>query len=482
MLKSLRNRLILSHVLPILIIIPVMGIALIYVLETQFLLPTLTRSVTGESLLIAEIVREQFEIWNNPKIAGALLDNIGPNLRARVMLISPNGTLLASTDPNDQANVNKPIHAPRLNEALSGKITTDSNYYSSSQRSTVIDVLVPVISSQGKTLGVVRETYRYDSVTEEILHLRNLIGGIIVLGLIVGAFVGFLLAISISTPIRRVTQSVFDLARGDKTDALQEVGPEEVRTLLSAFNLLNDRLHSLEDARRRLLANLVHELGRPLGALRSATQALMHGASDEIELRDELLRGMDDEANRLQHLLDDLSHLHDQVLGSLELDRREISMSDWLNDILGPWREAAKQKHLHWTTEIPANLNKLYVDPIRLGQAIGNLASNAIKFTPTNGAITISAGQENNELWIRVSDTGPGISDEEKKKILAPFYRGGHGRRFPQGMGLGLGIANNLVEAHGGRLVIESTPGLGSDFIIRLPLFFVTKQTSKQSN
>jgi two-component system sensor histidine kinase BaeS len=476
MLKSLRNRLILSHVLPVLIIIPVMGIALIYVLETQFLLPTLTRSVTGESILIAEIVREQIEIWDNPQIANSLLNNIGPNLRAQVMLISPDGTLLASTNPDDQANLNKPVQAPGLEQALNGKIATNSNYYSSSQHSDVIDVLVPVISSQGKTLGVVRETYRYESVTEEILRLRNLIGGILVLGLIVGALFGFFLAISLSTPLRRVTQSVFDLARGEKTDILQEEGPEEVRTLLIAFNLLNERLHSLENARRRLLANLVHELGRPLGALRSAIQALLAGASDEPELRDELLRGMDDETKRLQHLLEDLSHLHEQVLGTMELDRQEIAMSAWLTDILGPWREAAKEKHLRWQTEIPADLNNLYADPIRLGQAIGNLISNAIKFTPTSGTITISAGQEDEEMWIRVSDTGPGIPEEDQEKILTPFYRGGRGRRFPQGMGLGLGIANNLVTAHGGRIDIESTPGLGSHFTIRLPLFFINKQ------
>jgi signal transduction histidine kinase len=206
----------------------------------------------------------------------------------------------------------------------------------------------------------------------------------------------------------------------------------------------------------------------------------LSGASDEAELRDELLRGMDDETKRLQHLLEDLSHLHEQVLGTLELDRQEIAMSTWLTDILGPWREAAKEKHLRWKTEIPADLNNLYADPIRLGQAVGNLISNAIKFTPTSGTITISAGQKEEEMWIRVSDTGPGIPEEEQEKILTPFYRGGRGRRFPQGMGLGLGIANNLVVAHGGQIEIESTPGLGSHFTIRLPLFFINKQPLNQ--
>ena len=230
-----------------------------------------------------------------------------------------------------------------------------------------------------------------------------------------------------------------------------------------------------------MLANLVHELGRPLGALRSAIQALMHGAIEDAELRYELLRGMDDENERLQHLLEDLSHLHDQVLGTLELDRQEIAIASWLNDILGPWREAAKEKHVRWQTEIPTKMQNLYADPIRLGQAIGNLISNAIKFTPINGTITVSAGQKGENLWIRVSDTGPGISEEEKEKVFTPFYRGSQGRRFPQGMGLGLGIANNLVEAHGGHLEIESAPGLGSHFTIWLPLSFTNNKPLNHS-
>jgi signal transduction histidine kinase len=110
------------------------------------------------------------------------------------------------------------------------------------------------------------------------------------------------------------------------------------------------------------------------------------------------------------------------------------------------------------------------VDPDRLAQVVGNLLSNAIKYTPPRGTVSLDAGVEGEEVWIRISDTGPGISPEEQERIFAPFYRSRPGRRFPQGMGLGLSIASTLVAAHGGRLKLDSAPGLGSRFTVWLPL------------
>jgi signal transduction histidine kinase len=137
---------------------------------------------------------------------------------------------------------------------------------------------------------------------------------------------------------------------------------------------------------------------------------------------------------------------------------------------LGPWREAATQKGLEWRISIPAGLPVISADPDRLAQAVGNLVSNAIKYTPSLGSVTISAGAEADAVWLRVSDTGPGIPTEEQERIFTPFYRGLSSGRFPQGMGLGLSIARDLVTAHGGRLTVESTPSSGSRFTIWLPL------------
>jgi two-component system sensor histidine kinase BaeS len=230
------------------------------------------------------------------------------------------------------------------------------------------------------------------------------------------------------------------------------------------------RLNDLEQARRQLLANLVHELGRPLGALRSATQALLGGADQDASLQQELLAGMEDELRRLQRLLENLAHLHDQVLGSLELDRRPVKLSTWLSQTLAPWREAARMKGLHWESAVPSDLPTMEADPDRLAGALGNLISNAIKFTPRGGTISVEASTENEAVRIQVRDTGPGISPEEQEHIFTPFFRGSGGGRFPQGMGLGLSIARAQIVAHGGRLEMESTPGRGTHFTIWVPI------------
>jgi signal transduction histidine kinase len=289
-------------------------------------------------------------------------------------------------------------------------------------------------------------------------------------GIALSALIGWTLANNLERPLSQSTQAIHQLVGGERLAPLDEEGPVEMRLLARSVNTLVERLKRLEESRDKLLANLVHELGRPLGALRSAIQALLGGAEEDPGLRQELLTGMDREVGVLRHLLDDLVGLHDQVIGSLELALQETDIGSWLVPVLAPWREAAQQKGLHWKADIPADLPTMLLDPARMDQAVGNLLSNAVKFTPPGGTVSVNAGVLAEEFWLRVSDTGPGIPEEHQARIFESLYRRQAGRRFPQGMGLGLGIARDLVAAHQGRIELESTPGLGSHFTIHLPL------------
>jgi len=230
-----------------------------------------------------------------------------------------------------------------------------------------------------------------------------------------------------------------------------------------------EQLHSLEEARRQLLANLVHELGRPLGALRAATRALLDGAAEEPDARQELLAGIDAEVRRLQDLMENLDEFHDQVLGALKLKRQPLALGEWLPPLLSPWRSAAQEAGLRWEALLPALLPAVEADPDRLAQALGNLLSNAIKYTPAGGRVCVEAGEAGPQVWIRVSDSGPGLAPEEQERVFERFYRARPARQAPQGMGLGLTIARDLVVAHGGRLEVESAPGAGARFTILLP-------------
>jgi signal transduction histidine kinase len=387
---------------------------------------------------------------------------------ARLMFLDPAGNLLASSDDTDQGRLGQVISDIDISTVQKGYSASHIEY-SKGLSANVIDVFAPVFGADTQVIGIVRMSYPYMTVYDELVQTRSIIFGILALILLIGIGLGSFLAVTISTPVRQVSHAISELAQGNKTEKLDESGPEEIQSLARSTNLLFESLRNLEKARKQLLANLVHEIGRPLGALHSAIQSISHGAAEDPQLLTELTKGMEAETAQLQFLLNDLAHLHDQVFGSLELERQTIALPDWLFSVLRPWEEAAHNKKLDWVLHIPQALPTLNADPNRLAQAIENLVSNAVKYTPKHGSITISAGTNNGAFWVKVSDTGPGISQEEQQKIFEPFYRGDQTRRIKQGMGLGLSIALDVVVAHGGEIQLESVPGEGSDFTIWIP-------------
>ncbi|MFC1467054.1 MAG: ATP-binding protein [Candidatus Brachytrichaceae bacterium NZ_4S206] len=470
MFNTLHRRFILSHVLPLLVVVPITGLVLIYVLETHVVLPGLANELSEQAGLVAELARDQPGVWSDPGLAQAFVARLSPQLTARLMALDVSGRLLASSDPADAPRLGQPLNHPGLVQARAGQSFVRVAA-SQSLHTEIVDVLAPVMGRDRRVLGFVRLSYPLTSIYHRLQLVRYLVAGILLAGLLLGVLVGTVLALNLQRPLQQTTQAVRQLADGQLSAVLPEKGPTEIQTLMRAFNVLTARLRLLEEARRRLLANLVHELGRPLGALLSAVQALLAGADRDPALRRELHEEMETQIRGLQRLLDDLARLRGQVLGALELDRQLMAVDTWLTTVLGPWRVAAAQKGLAWHSDIPPGLPPISADPDRLAQVVGNLVSNAIKYTPAPGSVTVSAGADADGVWLRVSDTGPGIPPEEQERIFTPFYRGQSSGRFPQGMGLGLSIARELVVAHGGRLTVESTPGSGSHFTVWLPIY-----------
>ncbi len=477
-MASLRVRLVLSHVVPVVVMTPLVAMALIYVLETQVMLAGLSDELSNQAELLADMAANHTNIWHDEEQARAFVTRVSQSVQARIMILDEGGHLIASSDPKNAQDHEAPTGAPGMIEALAGETYVQvyggrylyAEYVRYQDSAEIADVMVPVLGPDQRVMGIVRLTNQISHIHERFQHLRYLTLGVLLVALVVSAGIGWLLALKLARPLRQATQAVDRLADGTRMAPLPEVGPEEVRQLLRAVNTLETRLQKMEQARRQLLANLVHELGRPLGALRSAIQALRSGADRDPQLQQELVVGMDEETGRLQRLLDDLAHLYDQALGRDELHRRSIPVAEWLPGVLAAWHQAALAKGLKWQSSIPDVLPTLEADPDRLAQALGNLLSNATRYTPSGGVVSVRAGAEAGEIWIEIGDTGPGVDADELESIFQPFYRGRRSGRFPEGMGLGLTIAHDLVLAHGGRLEADSTPGQGSRFTVRLPL------------
>lgn len=466
-MRTLRSRLILSHILPLLMVIPLIGFALIYVLETQVLLSNLSSELVRHAALTADMARDYPAIWHDSGEAQRFVTLYSVRSQSRVMLFDPQGKLLASSEGAYANQVGQPVDLPGLSGALAGEQVVQV-HYSTSLHTEVVRILVPVVGANQQVLGVVRMSQHLSDLSDEFTRLRYLILSASAIALALGVIIGLILALNLGGSLREVTDAIYGVASGRQWETLPEEGPEEIRLLLRAFNTLIDRLRLLEASRRHLLANLVHELGRPIGALQSALQALLSGADEDPALRSELLNGMEGQVERLRPLLDSLTDLHGQVLGTLEIDPRPVDLGDWLPRIVTPWRQAAHDKGLHWRIDIADGLPIVEIDKDRMAQVLGNLLSNAIKYTP-EGTLSLEARASDDKVLIVVSDTGIGIAPSEQERVFEPFYRSSRDTRFPQGMGLGLSIARDLVIAHGGNLDVESMPGEGSRFTISLP-------------
>lgn len=476
-MNTLRSRLILSHIFPILVILPLISGIFLYLLQTQVYLTNMASELDRQAVLISDIAGAYSEIWRYPERRQSFVESISLNASTKVTLMDQNGMLLASSDDADSGREGERVFEPDYEQFLSGGRHAVVNY----NNGTITDVTVPVLTQNGLLAGFVRLENPLASVSQRYQELRRMTLGVLAGGLILGLAMGLLLANDIQKPIRRTTEAVYELASGRQLMPLVEEGAEETRMLLRAFNTLAERLRTLEESRRKLLANLVHELGRPLGALQSAVTALSGGADEDVQLRRELLGGMDDELHRMRSMVDDLAQLYEQELGSLELERRPVDLNEWIVRATAPWRQAALDKGLRWHAEISRNLPVMEIDADRLAQALGNLLSNAIHYTPSGGQVTLRAEERADAVVIEVVDTGPGIQTEERERIFTPFYRGKAARRFSDGMGIGLTITRELVTAHGGRLELESQPGSGSRFSIILPVASVDSPTVSAS-
>ena len=264
MFRSLRSRLILSQVIPLLVIIPFMGVALVNLIETRVLLPSLSRALMNNAVLLANVAGNEQDLWTNPAYSEYYLTHLRQTINARVQFLTPGGQLMASSNPADATSLGLVLDFEGVAQARAGQVA--SYIYSKiSSPSELIDVFVPVLNQNQQMVGILRMSYTYNTIYSELLQSRYVIFGILAIGLLVGIILGWSLALNLSRPIRQVTQAINDLAKGNREAQVTASGPEEIRLLAESFNSLSNRLSSLEKARKQLLANLVHELGRPLG-------------------------------------------------------------------------------------------------------------------------------------------------------------------------------------------------------------------------
>jgi two-component system, OmpR family, phosphate regulon sensor histidine kinase PhoR len=241
-------------------------------------------------------------------------------------------------------------------------------------------------------------------------------------------------------------------------------------------------LRKLERVRRDFVANVSHEFKTPLTAIQGFAETLLAGAMDDPQNRIRFLEIILEHSRRLARLTNDLLELSKMDADRLDLELGRLSVAQFVESCVETTQRAAAEKDLRISVNLQKPVPDIVADRRRLAEVLQNLLDNAIQYTPSGGQIMVSASSDGGEVTFTVSDTGIGIPQVDQPRIFERFYRVDVARsREVGGTGLGLSIAKHLVEAHGGRIWVESEVGRGSQFHFTVPLFELQHAASRPS-
>jgi signal transduction histidine kinase len=286
--------------------------------------------------------------------------------------------------------------------------------------------------------------------------------------LILGFIGGFLLAFRALRPIRDLIQTVHKVQSG----ALQARVPlrrsgDELDELAQLFNEMLARIEKLVSGMKEALDNVAHDLRTPLTRLRTIVEAGLQEEHNPSALREGLMNCAE-ESERIVTMLNTLLDISEAETGAMHLRLERVNLASLIADVVELYRYVAEEKEIKLETALPQELYAR-VDPDRMRQIIANLLDNAIKYNITGGTVCIEGSQGGNDVCVSVKDTGVGILPQDLPRIFDRLYRGDKSRS-QRGLGLGLSLVRAVVNAHEGRIGVNSSPGEGSLFRLFLPV------------
>jgi len=506
MFRSLRTKLVLSHLLVIVVGMTLSGVLLLTFAE-RYLLDATAESLMTQAYVVARalvpgavpaasaanvsqatnamqqatnlyVQQSTVHKSQSPERATAMQKSnlahlsdvsvrLSSDLPTRIRVLDERGLVLVDSQNGTDEGLNRAME-PGVAVALTGEQTTCTH-------DGVMHVAVPLFH-EDRVAGVVCVSQPLHDTLAVLDGLRWLLLLSTAVGVLAAGLVGLVLARAMSNPLRELATAAAHLARGEFDWSLHIRSRDEIGQLGDSFRRMgaqlqrtlddlaqqNERLCELEDLKTRFVSDVSHELRTPLTSIKGMVETLRAGAVDDVQVRDRFLGTIEAETDRLAALVNDLLVLSRADSHVLELRLDAVDITALVRESVERLAPQATSKGVRVEVVASAGPAVARVDPYRIQQVLVNLLDNAIKYSPAGGVVTVSvAPSPDGGLCVAVRDEGPGIPPEDQPHVFERFYRAG-GSRKGRGAGLGLSIAQALVEAHGGHISLESVVGKGT--------------------
>jgi two-component system sensor histidine kinase BaeS len=272
----------------------------------------------------------------------------------------------------------------------------------------------------------------------------------------------FIFSKKLTGPIKKLTVAAKDISEGRSKSRVSASGNDEISTLSRTFNMMADNLEIQESLRKKLTSNIAHELRTPLTSIQGELEGMIDGL---IKIDKERLLSLHEETGRLKKIIEGIEELSKAEASALELKRQSIDLKSFLSNIKDRFERLFTDKGVKLDLECD-DILAIYADPDKLSQIVINLLSNALRATAAGGVVRMKTGMDDREGFIEIMDTGSGIKKEDLPFVFERFFKSSDG-----GLGLGLTIAKELADAHGGRIEVRSEYGKGATFTLFIPNF-----------
>ncbi len=463
-------------VLVVAIIVPVITIGTIFlnVSTSQYYENRLEEFKSNNLILKNNIISSRYLDRKHLEAVNAQINLLANEFDCRIQIVDTSNLIKEDTNSDDIGNTSI---SKNVFKALKGEDMMEEN-----SDLEYIEFSIPLVatvttvdnSSTKKVVGVLCTNYSTASITAYRENLKRVIYIAEALGIIFALVVAFLCAKFFTKPINRIGEIIKNVKHHRGVENLEEIKDyTEVKQILGDFNTMIDNFFAEQKKRDEFVSNVSHELKTPITSMKVLADSLVGQEGAPEELYQEFLVDISNEIERESQIINDLLELVNTENIENEINISQVNINDVLESVLKTVKPLAEEKNIEVVYEsfrpIIAD-----VDELKFARVVTNLVENAIKYNKVDGTVTVSLNADHQYFFVKVQDTGIGISEEDQDRVFERFFRVDKARaRETGGSGLGLAITKEIVKKHHGSIGVHSKEEEGTTFTVRIPLKYI---------